>query len=407
MVLLARPAAASVPAHLAASTVQAAALVAAGAAAAEVASGPVAALAREGCPTMSTTFKVLAAGIAGIGLTLGGFGLVNLLDRPTAAASPAPAPVLANVPLPAFVAAEKGWVAAHTFTYKNPVTAVAFGPDIVVAGDKAGALVIWDAKTGKEKETILDGTAEGSGSIDHIQISPDGASLHLVTHDGDRFHLCSVEKMSRKFPGFGGNGNWRIYGTTTDGNHWFEAIGNKDLAMMPNTLGMNVFGGAADARFKHEDEIQYAAGASVDAVATVAGGVLRRWTKDKDKPVWEEKLEKFEPAALAVAPDGKTVALAGKGGEVRLYDAKTGKLTATLKGHTGAVVVVAFSPDNKQVATGGEDKTARVHDAATGKELAALKGHTGTVTAIAFSPGGDMLATGSEDKAVKVWEFKK
>ena len=48
----------------------------------------------------------------------------------------------------------QGLVLQHTFTFKNPVTAVAFGRGLSAAGDKEGVLVLWDPKTGKQKDAI-------------------------------------------------------------------------------------------------------------------------------------------------------------------------------------------------------------------------------------------------------------
>jgi WD40 repeat protein len=49
----------------------------------------------------------------------------------------------------------------------------------------------------------------------------------------------------------------------------------------------------------------------------------------------------------------------------------------------------------------------KVWDAATGKLLATLTNHTGAVRCAAFSRGGDMIASGSADKTVRVWEYRK
>src|SRR5262245_2748635 len=56
--------------------------------------------------------------------------------------------------------------------------------------------------------------------------------------------------------------------------------------------------------------------------------------------------------AVAVSPDGNTLATGAYDGEVRLWDLKTGKLGHTLK-HVGKVYSVAFNKDGSLLASSG------------------------------------------------------
>src|SRR5262249_58714776 len=90
-------------------------------------------------------------------------------------------------------------------------------------------------------------------------------------------------------------------------------------------------------------------------------------------------------------------------GEVKVWDAATGRELADLRGHTGPVMGVAFSPDGKHLAScsaawdtprRGEVK---VWDAATGREVRTLPPQTGAVLGLTFSPDGRHLATAGAD----------
>jgi WD40 repeat protein len=54
---------------------------------------------------------------------------------------------------------------------------------------------------------------------------------------------------------------------------------------------------------------------------------------------------------------------------------------------------VAFLPDSKQVVSGFNDKTVRLWDATTGALLQTLKGHTKSITSVAFLPNGKVVNT--------------
>jgi WD40 repeat protein len=65
---------------------------------------------------------------------------------------------------------------------------------------------------------------------------------------------------------------------------------------------------------------------------------------------------------LTFSPDGRTLATAGIGATVKLWDAATGKEKATLKGHTKLVAAVAFSQDGRALTSGSYDKTIKLRD---------------------------------------------
>jgi WD40 repeat protein len=321
-----------------------------------------------------------------------------------------PAPLCAALWVLTAAGPPTGWDVAHTLRHDSRVAAVAFAPDALATADARGSLVLWDPKTGKEKRTLLDGAAKGAQPVDRVRVTADGKRLLAVTGDGAVAYQWALDETTPPdSQAVTGNAAklWRIHDATPDGRAWVHLLKWKDVFVMRNTLRSGAGGGVVETQFRHADEIDHLAPGPDNAVFTIAGGVLRRWSRGPEKPDWQVTLLKIDPVAVAVSPDGAAVAVPGESGEVRLFSARTGNVFGKLTGHKGPVYAVAFSPDGRRIVTGGEDRTARLWDAETLKELAVLKGHADAVTCAAFGPSGDVIATGSVDKTVRVWRVVK
>jgi WD40 repeat protein/serine/threonine protein kinase len=159
---------------------------------------------------------------------------------------------------------------------------------------------------------------------------------------------------------------------------------------------------------------------------------LRGWEwfyfrKKIDQSTMALRRVRFWVHSVAFSPDGTTIASGlGARGEVRLWDAVTGKPIAVLAGHEDTVWSVAFSPDGTRIVSGSDDDTVRLWSALPAtdarndrgffarivgtfrsprrKPLATLTGHGAGVDSVAFSPDGERIASGSEDATVRVWD---
>jgi WD40 repeat protein len=113
--------------------------------------------------------------------------------------------------------------------------------------------------------------------------------------------------------------------------------------------------------------------------------------------------------AVAWSSDSATIATASADQTVRLHDARTGKSTLLLEGHSRGVLAVVFLPGDAQIVSAGGDETLRIWNANTGKAERLLSNHTKPVTGLAVRPATDreappVVASISDDRTVRLWQ---
>jgi WD40 repeat protein len=138
-------------------------------------------------------------------------------------------------------------------------------------------------------------------------------------------------------------------------------------------------------------------------------GEVRVWDASTGKEVLALKGHSFWVTSVAFSPDGKRLASASADRTVKVWDIETGHEAHTLRGQGGWVRAVAFSPDGKHLASAGDDQVVRLWDATNGQEARTLRGHIHGVHAVAFSPDGRRLASAGGDSVeageVRVWDL--
>ena len=117
---------------------------------------------------------------------------------------------------------------------------------------------------------------------------------------------------------------------------------------------------------------------------------------------------------VAFSPDGSRLVTTSADATVRQWDPRTGQeVEPPYDRHSGEVFTAVYSPDGQWVASAGDDRTIRVWRATDRQDVAILHGHTGTVIGVAFSPDGRRLASlsfysdlsnGAGDDTIRVWE---
>jgi WD40 repeat protein/tRNA A-37 threonylcarbamoyl transferase component Bud32 len=252
---------------------------------------------------------------------------------------------------------------------KDYASSVAFSPDGKRLASGGRELKVWDAQTGQELLTLKGHTRW----VTSVVFSPDGTRLASASNDGTvKVWNATTNPEARTFSG------------STGLVH--------SVAFSPDGKRL--------------------AGVSWDR--TTKEGAVKVWSAQTGQELLMLKGHSGQVWSVAFSPDGKRLASASADKTVKVWDAQTGQELVTFRGHTAAVGSVAFSPDSTRLASSSSTPDGyspaeppgevKVWEAQTGRELLTLRGHSRFVDSVVFSPDGKRLATLSRDQSVKVWD---
>jgi WD40 repeat protein len=102
--------------------------------------------------------------------------------------------------------------------------------------------------------------------------------------------------------------------------------------------------------------------------------------------------------------DGSRLITAESDGVARIWNAASGELLQTLRGHLGALNVASYGPGG--ILTASDDSTARIWDT-SGDSFKVLTGHLDAIGDAAFDSLGDRVVTVSRDASVRLWDARE
>jgi WD40 repeat protein/serine/threonine protein kinase len=333
------------------------------------------------------------------------------------------------------------------FGHTQVVYGVAFSPDGRRIASAAGEVRVWDAAAGQQARVFRPGLQEGQWAI-RPPFSPDGKFLALVCRASVRVREIATGAERRFAAPIGRDGpigfremvfspDGRTFATTAaDGVRlWDLAAGAPvrllpippkegdtpvtymdNLAFSPDGRHLATYGSSiltvwetATGRIIHKIRLSPPFDAGVGGITYRPDGrriavVAHAQGKPREAPPAEIKVWDAESGqqvavipgggyGLAFSRDGTRLASGNSSGAVTIWDATSGAVVFTLRGHTASITDVEFSRDGRRLVTASADQTVRLWDPSVGKEVLVLRGHTGKVVGARFSPDGHYLAS--------------
>jgi WD40 repeat protein len=290
---------------------------------------------------------------------------------------------------------------------------------------------LWDTGTGKEISSFALPLV-----TTHVAFSGDGQTVVHAGYDGNLFirdvktgkELRQWRAHAQQNPGFlnldvsrdGKMVATRGYELVT--RLWDTGTGQEVRQLVEPPVIVNgqpafgYYGNAVPMIFSHDGSTLvvvsgsgYSNGEGLRRAAYRQNNLIRLWDAATGKQLRQFDMGGVGVAAVALAPDGRTLVSSNYNGTLSLWEAASGKERYQIKPSIpGTATVVAFSADGKRVAgtwLQGTTPIVRLLDAASGKELGGpLKGHQSVVLSLAFAADGRKLVSGSQDSTALVWD---
>ena len=268
------------------------------------------------------------------------------------------------------------------------------GPSPLNDNDPLGHVVrLWDAKTHALKATLRGHTK----LVSQVKFLPDGSGLVSASFDGTARRWNMAGQLVRVFPH---GGRLRGVAVSPRGDR-IVTCGDLHGALVWDAATGAVLGRLTG----HEGRVRCVA-FSRDGLQVVTGGrddTLRWWDAVTGKEV-RKVPEGNRPSAMALSPDGRTLALGTESGQIFCRDFATGEVAIRGGSSPRRVTAIAWAPDGRTLATAELHGAVRLWNAATGEELFALASGGRTVFDLAFAPSGEFLAGARADGTLIVWD---
>lgn len=285
----------------------------------------------------------------------------------------------------------------HTVAFSgNGKVAASSGPN--------NSIALWDTATGVEQFRL----PGHKGTVSHLSLSPNGRFLASGSVEEKAWKLWDLNDQ-RELATFSVDKQFHASVTlvgpfSADGKYVAACQGDGKVGLVEIATRKTAV------TFEHTDTPSALALSPDGRTIAMALSNLGRVRLDDIASRKELGMETDGNYVFSIgfSPDSTLLAVARWSHEVHLLDAP-GKLKprSICKGHKEGVQALAFAADGKTLATGSKDNLIKLWDPATGRERDTFKGHTRAVRALSFTPDGKLLLSGGDDDTVRVWRVRE
>jgi WD40 repeat protein/tRNA A-37 threonylcarbamoyl transferase component Bud32 len=291
----------------------------------------------------------------------------------------------------------------------NPIFSLAVSADEkwLALGDEQGGLSIWDLPARHEIASL----PAGHGEV-RVALSPREALLAYSTDtttpgtNGQysvRLWKVATREIVTELPLTGLCIGLEF---STDGQKLITSTGDPDNQITLWTIPEGKKLAAYPARQIWNTGTPFAVARDLSAAAhAMDDGRLGVIDLATGKERWSAKAADDVITALAISPDGKTLASGAGFAEstIRLWDLASGREITRLQGHRAWVSQLVFWPDGKTMASASGDQTIRLWDTTDFQPLRTLRGHRLEVYRLALLGDQRTLVSGCKDGSVYAW----
>jgi mono/diheme cytochrome c family protein len=231
-----------------------------------------------------------------------------------------------------------------------------------------GLVQIWNTDT----HNLLHAYQVSGDSLYGVSFAPDLKSVAFGGAD-KVVHRIAVED-GKELLDFKAHADW-VLGTafTLDGKLLVSASRDKEMKLIEvdngrfvDDINNPIEACISLARHPSKDEILYGGDMGEARLYKISDNQGRTSGRNDTNLLRAFERQSGPVSAVAFSPDGNNVAL-GSINDVNVYQAGDGKKLLTLSGHQGPVYAICYKPDGTQIATAGYDGNVRLFDAKDGK----------------------------------------